>query len=320
MRPGDACSTLDGTQIRDEPVDLLRRLPMRRLVVYSVAEELVAPHGHVPRTVARKLCLSVDDPEYLELREFAVASSGDPAQIRDLNIEQWRNGTEPIRIDSMTARAGHAVQPHPFGDLRLRRLRSARRICATGKRAQRQRQHGGSNENAPVELHALMVRLPSKRPHGQGCVAARGNSPSPAHIPLLKILIAGTATEVVPYPPDTGSELSKTLRLQDDLFTSEATSPASTISFAAAKRVALDEHSWVEVVPGWLSGSHLLFERLEHAVPWKQHDRRLFDQTFREPRLTAEYRHLRDVPENALLETVRALSQHYGVVYDSPCG
>ncbi len=88
-------------------------------------------------------------------------------------------------------------------------------------------------------------------------------------------------------------------------------------SFATAKRIVLDARSWVEVVPGWMSGSHILLERLTTAVPWKQHDRRLFEQTFREPRLTAEYRSLHNVPEKALNDAVHALSQHYGVVYDS---
>jgi alkylated DNA repair dioxygenase AlkB len=110
---------------------------------------------------------------------------------------------------------------------------------------------------------------------------------------------------------------SKTLRAQEDLFSSESSSLILDTSFATARRRALDAHSWVEVVPGWMSGSRILFDRLATAVPWRQHDRRLFDQTFREPRLTAEYRDLRSVLELALLDAVRALSQHYGVVYDS---
>lgn len=65
-----------------------------------------------------------------------------------------------------------------------------------------------------------------------------------------------------------------------------------------------------------MSGSRILFECLATAVPWQQRDRRLFDQTFREPRLTAEYRNLRDLPEKTLAEAARALSRHYGVVYD----
>ncbi len=50
------------------------------------------------------------------------------------------------------------------------------------------------------------------------------------------------------------------------------------------------------------------------AVPWRQHDRRLYDMTVTEPRLTAEYRHLRNVPESApdaihaLLEALRPSS------------
>jgi len=110
---------------------------------------------------------------------------------------------------------------------------------------------------------------------------------------------------------------SNTVRAQEDLFASRASSLALDASFTTAKRIAIDAHSWVEVVPGWMSGSRTLFERLATAVPWRQHDRRLFDQTFREPRLTAEYRSLHKVPEMALLDAARALSQHYGVVYDS---
>src|ERR1700761_1161953 len=71
------------------------------------------------------------------------------------------------------------------------------------------------------------------------------------------------------------------------------------------------------MVPGWMSGSRALFDALVTAVPWRQHDRELFDQTFQEPRLTAEYRTLRDVPQRALLDAALALSAHYGVVYDS---
>ena len=107
------------------------------------------------------------------------------------------------------------------------------------------------------------------------------------------------------------------MHAQEDLFAGEATSLAIDTTFATARRVSIDAHSWVEVVPGWMSGSRLLLERLTTAVPWRQHDRRMFEQTFREPRLTAEYKHLADVPDNALSDAVRALSEHYGIVYDS---
>jgi alkylated DNA repair dioxygenase AlkB len=104
---------------------------------------------------------------------------------------------------------------------------------------------------------------------------------------------------------------------QSDFFSS-ATSPlALDTSFTTARRIAIDSTSWVEIVPGWLSGAQSLLESLQSAVPWQQHDRRLFDQTFREPRMTAEYRTLTEVSSQTLLGCVKALSDHYGVVYDS---
>jgi alkylated DNA repair dioxygenase AlkB len=107
------------------------------------------------------------------------------------------------------------------------------------------------------------------------------------------------------------------LRAQEDLFANDTSDFAIDASFATARRVSIDAHSWVEIVPGWMSGSRFLLERLATTVPWQQHDRRLFEQTFQEPRLTAEFRNLQDVPERALSAAVDALSKHYGILYDS---
>ena len=104
---------------------------------------------------------------------------------------------------------------------------------------------------------------------------------------------------------------------QVELFASEARSLCIDTSFSTAKRIGIDAHSWIEIVPNWLSGPQILFDRLATSVPWLQHDRRLFDQTFREPRLTAEYRELSAVRDRSLLDTAGALSYRYGVVYDS---
>lgn len=104
--------------------------------------------------------------------------------------------------------------------------------------------------------------------------------------------------------------------MQNDLFASAA-SFAIDRTFSSARRTVLDEHSWVEVVPGWVSGPQILFDRLAVAVPWRQHYRKMFEQTFREPRLTAEYRSMSGVSDEALAQAVAALSAHYGVGYDS---
>src|SRR3954462_14782372 len=107
------------------------------------------------------------------------------------------------------------------------------------------------------------------------------------------------------------------LSTPSDLFSSATPTLALHRSFTTAKRIAIDSTSWVEIVPGWLSGAQLLLETLRSTVPWQQRDRRLFDQTFREPRMTAEYRTLAAVRNRTLLDCVRTLSDHYGVVYDS---
>ena len=101
-----------------------------------------------------------------------------------------------------------------------------------------------------------------------------------------------------------------------DLFADEGELAIDT-TFATATRTAIDEHSWIELVPGWMSGPGVLFDALANAVPWKQHYRRMFDQTFLEPRMTAEYRDLRGVPHQAVRDAAAALSARYGVTYDS---
>jgi alkylated DNA repair dioxygenase AlkB len=105
--------------------------------------------------------------------------------------------------------------------------------------------------------------------------------------------------------------------VQADLFASDASPLTFDAGFSTARRSALDATSWIEVVPGWLSGSRRLLERLRACVPFSQHDRRLFDQTFREPRLTAAYREVREAPDETVIEAAGALSRHYGVPYDS---
>ncbi|WP_296554672.1 alpha-ketoglutarate-dependent dioxygenase AlkB [Pigmentiphaga sp.] len=105
------------------------------------------------------------------------------------------------------------------------------------------------------------------------------------------------------------------IHAQGDLFESGARFSIDT-SFETARRFALDDHSWIEIVPGWMSGASLLYEQMRSRVPWLEHDRRLFNKVFREPRMTATYPDLADVPEQGLLQAVRALSSHYGVTYD----
>lgn len=103
---------------------------------------------------------------------------------------------------------------------------------------------------------------------------------------------------------------------QPDLFAAPITLAIDT-SFATASRRTLDETSWLELVPGWLSGSASVFEVLLKEVPWQQHHRRMFEQMVLEPRMTAQFRQLRDVPHRAIVDAAQALSDHYCVKYDN---
>ena len=100
---------------------------------------------------------------------------------------------------------------------------------------------------------------------------------------------------------------------QGDLF--DDLPPEVDARFATARRIDLDQTSWVEHVPGWLQGSGVLFDELLATAPWEQGYRMMFARRFIEPRLTAEYPDIAGAPQ-ALLHTVTdALSEHYGVPY-----
>ena len=101
---------------------------------------------------------------------------------------------------------------------------------------------------------------------------------------------------------------------QLDLFDSDQVTVDK--SFTAARRVWLDRTSWVEHVPGWLTGGRGLLARLRDSAAWEQRERWMFTQMVTEPRLTAEYPVLADAPQPELHLIAAALSAHYGVAYD----
>ena len=99
---------------------------------------------------------------------------------------------------------------------------------------------------------------------------------------------------------------------QGDLF--ESLGPAVDAGFAGARRIELDETSWIEHVPGWLRASGGLFDELIVTASWEQRYRYIYDRRVAEPRLTAEYRDISDVPEQ-LHAITAALTRHYKVAY-----
>jgi len=95
--------------------------------------------------------------------------------------------------------------------------------------------------------------------------------------------------------------------------------PAIDQTFAAAERVWLDNRSWIERVPGWVSGSDALFASLVATADWGQRTRKMWENEVVEPRLTSWWGAETGKPlEPAILERMRrALSERYGVEFDS---
>jgi alkylated DNA repair dioxygenase AlkB len=90
-------------------------------------------------------------------------------------------------------------------------------------------------------------------------------------------------------------------------------------TFSRLERIHLDETAWIDVVPGWVTGSDALFRTLAETLPWAQRSRFLYEQNRIEPRLTAGWHTGRGTPlDPPILEDMRAsLSERYGVLFDS---
>jgi alkylated DNA repair dioxygenase AlkB len=85
-----------------------------------------------------------------------------------------------------------------------------------------------------------------------------------------------------------------------------------------AHRIQLDETSWLEHIPGWLtpaSAEDLLAKLIANAA-WEQRDRWMVNRRVIEPRLTSEYNDLTAAPDPALREAAVTLSAQYQVPYD----
>jgi alkylated DNA repair dioxygenase AlkB len=93
--------------------------------------------------------------------------------------------------------------------------------------------------------------------------------------------------------------------------------PRLDVEFLSARRIDLDETSWIEHVPGWLTGSEHLFAELLETAPWEQRDRWMFTRQVTEPRLTAEYPDIASAPQGLLHHVAAVLSSHYAADYRS---
>jgi alkylated DNA repair dioxygenase AlkB len=76
-------------------------------------------------------------------------------------------------------------------------------------------------------------------------------------------------------------------------------------------RRQLANGAWVDVRPGWLSGSAAVFGRLLDAVPWRAEQRHMYDKVVKVPRLLCFYGEDQPLPDPMLTQALRALSAHY---------
>jgi alkylated DNA repair dioxygenase AlkB len=102
-------------------------------------------------------------------------------------------------------------------------------------------------------------------------------------------------------------------------FSFDTAPTAFDAEFRRLSRTWLDPASWIDLVPGWLSGSDAVFREILESRRWGQRTRRMFDRRLLEPRLTAPWNLRSGVPlRPKILDDVRlALSARYGVQFDS---
>lgn len=113
------------------------------------------------------------------------------------------------------------------------------------------------------------------------------------------------------------------LEFQASLFGGGA--PVADARFRGVERTWLDDESWIDVVPGWLTGADTLLASLSAALPWRQRRVPMYERLVDEPRLVFSWsdRQGREAPvaPPGLLATVHELrfilSVRYGMVFDS---
>ncbi|GLY74295.1 alpha-ketoglutarate-dependent dioxygenase AlkB [Actinoallomurus iriomotensis] len=80
---------------------------------------------------------------------------------------------------------------------------------------------------------------------------------------------------------------------------------------SSVRRTVLDRRAWIDVRPGWVTGSDALFDRLAGSVPWRAERRHMYDRVVDVPRLLKFYGEDEELPEPILREARDALSAHY---------
>jgi len=77
------------------------------------------------------------------------------------------------------------------------------------------------------------------------------------------------------------------------------------------RRTPLARGAWVDVYPGWMSGSAEVFTRLVESVPWRAEKRHMYDKVVDVPRLLCFYDEDKELPDPMLTEARDMLNAYY---------
>ncbi|MGW2397211.1 alpha-ketoglutarate-dependent dioxygenase AlkB [Kitasatospora sp. NPDC001664] len=98
------------------------------------------------------------------------------------------------------------------------------------------------------------------------------------------------------------------MHFQGSLLGADAPAPGP---FNGIRRTELAHGAWVDVLPGWLSGADVVFERLLDGVPWRAERREMYERVVAVPRLLASYGAGAELPDPVLAQMRDALNAHY---------
>ena len=106
--------------------------------------------------------------------------------------------------------------------------------------------------------------------------------------------------------------------LQQSLFDLSADGGPRLGSLSGLRRTALSAGAWIDLLPGWLTGSDALFARLVETVPWQAERRHMYERMVDVPRLLSWYDETDDLPDPVLAKAKQALNQHYQAELGEP--
>ena len=103
------------------------------------------------------------------------------------------------------------------------------------------------------------------------------------------------------------------MEFQASLFDAELGSDQPVVGPLAGhvERHRLSRGAWVDVRPGWVSGSDDLFARLVQTVSWQAERRQMYERVVDVPRLLRFYDTDEPLPDPLLGEVKEALNDHY---------